>query len=166
MEKLKKRKYKISFVMNVESETAKKGKDEIIKLLESAMIKIKPEDITTIHGKRTLQQNKAIHLWLTQLSKALRENGITMQMVLKPGTEIWSTPYLLKELVFKPVMKALFGKKSTTELKSVGEIEDIIDVIDKAIGERGGVSVPFPCEELRQFELENGKINHKIKVDK
>lgn len=96
--------------------------------------------------KRTLNQNSALHLWFTQLSEVLNENGMdmrkTMNIPLKP------TPILIKEAVFKPIMKEMFGKESTTQLLKQKEIDDVYDVINKMFAEMGISVPPFPSIDI------------------
>ncbi len=96
---------------------------------------------------RTLAQNNSIHLYCDWVSEALNECGQDVRKFIKPGIDLMWTPYLVKELLWRPTQKALFGKKSTTQLNKIGEIDDIYDVLNKAISERTGQHIPFPSVE-------------------
>ncbi len=55
----------------------------------------------------------------------------------------------LKEMMWKPIQKAMFGKGSTTQLKKQEEIDKIIDVFVKFFAEKFQQDLPpFPekCE--------------------
>ena len=92
--------------------------------------------------KRTLQQNKALHLWYKQLAETLNNSGFDMKSVIKDVDIPWSA-YTVKEHLFRPTMKTMLGKDSTTELET-HEIDQIFGVISKVIGERTGIFIPFP----------------------
>ena len=111
-------------------------------------------DITIkLHRKtRTDKQNRALHLYLTQLSEALNDAGFDMKKLLKQEIDIpWDT-INAKEYLWRPIQKELLKKKSTTQLKS-HEIDKVYEVLNRMIGERTGIYIPWPCiEELeRQF---------------
>lgn len=97
--------------------------------------------------RRTEQQNRALHLYFQQLSEALNQDGFDVRVVISSSVDMMWTPYLVKELLWRATQKALFGKQSTTQLRKVGEIEKVYDVINKIVGERTGVYVPFPSME-------------------
>jgi len=92
--------------------------------------------------QRTEQQNKAMHLWFTQLSEELNEQGMDMRTLLKPGIQIPWNARMIKEYLFRPIMRAKLGKESTKELHTK-EIDEIFDIINRALSEKG-ISVPFP----------------------
>ena len=96
--------------------------------------------------KRTNQQNKAIHLWFSLLAKYLNENGFDMKKTLRADFDIMWTPYNVKEFMCRPVQKAVCGKKSSKDI-TTSEINKCFDIINKAIGERTGLHLPFPCIE-------------------
>jgi hypothetical protein len=100
--------------------------------------------------QRTLAQNNAIHLWFNQLAEALADAGYDVKQVIR--VEIPWTEYMVKELLWRPVQKALYGKRSTTEL-TTAEVTRIYDVINKTIGERIHVFVPFPSLETLEIKV-------------
>lgn len=66
--------------------------------------------------KRTLKQNDSLHLFCNNLAGELNGKGMYMQLVLKPDYELkWDTKSV-KENLYKPIAKALYGVESTTEL--------------------------------------------------
>ena len=99
--------------------------------------------------QRTLQQNRALHLYLTWVSTALNEAGLTPEEVLKNfKIELEWTPEMCKEILWRTAQKRMFGKKSTTELSKQGEIDKIWEVMNRFLGERLHIeSIPFPSEE-------------------
>lgn len=110
---------------------------------------------------RTNQQNKAMHKWFTLLSSHLNEHGLDMRVVMKPEWKIWWTPEAIKENLFKPLMKAMYQKESTTELTTT-EVNKVYEQIMFILGERYGVHVAFPSQEeteeyLQSYEQQNPK---------
>jgi len=136
--------------------TAKKENGELkinnLKSYQSIIDSLKDNEIIELEIKkessnRTNKQNGAVHLYCSQLSQALNSEGLDVRMVVSPGVDMMWTPYLVKELLWKATQKTMFGKESTTQLKKVGEINDIYTVINKIIGERTGIYVHFPSIE-------------------
>ena len=97
--------------------------------------------------KRTSQQNKALHLWIRRLSEAMIDAGLDMRKEIR--VEIPATPSVIKETMLRPVVEALYGVESTTQLES-DQVDEVYRVLHRAIAERWGIDVPFPSiEELR-----------------
>ncbi|WP_345985299.1 hypothetical protein WCX49_11900 [Sulfurimonas sp. HSL-1656] len=90
---------------------------------------------------RTLQQNRALHKLFSLISDALKESGQDIKTVIKADVP-W-TPDHVKELMWRPVMKMITGKDSTTKMTKQ-EIDEVYDVLNRALGERCGIHVPFP----------------------
>jgi len=97
-------------------------------------------------NKRSEAQNRALHLFFEQLANSLNSAGFDMRKTIKKDIDICWTGYNVKEYLWRPVMEGMFGNKSTLRMKS-DELDSIYDVINKAIGERTGVHVPFPSIE-------------------
>lgn len=77
------------------------------------------------------------------------DKGIDMREIVRKEVPIQCTPENIKWL-WKLLQEALFGKKSTTELKKSGEIEVVYDNFQKILVERtqGEVQLPpFPSIE-------------------
>ena len=105
-----------------------------------------------------------MHLWFTQLAEALGEAGYDVKKTLRDDIEIPWTSHMVKELLWRPVQEAMFGKRSTTELSSA-EIDKVYDVINREIGNRTGVTVAFPnIEELMNNSLPLDNNNKKSKI--
>jgi len=66
--------------------------------------------------QRTLRQNSAMHLMLTQLATELNNHGMTMMKVLSHAAEIEWNDHSTKEYLLRPFLKAMYGKTSTKEL--------------------------------------------------
>lgn len=96
---------------------------------------------------RSVQQNKAIHLYCELLSEAFNSAGLDMKAVLKPNVDIPWSKTTVKEYIWRPIQKAQLKKKSTTEL-TTSEVSAVFDTINRHISEKFGVSVPFPTDEM------------------
>jgi len=101
-----------------------------------------------MEDERTTQQNKSIHLWLTQVADELDKNGHTLQDVVKSikRAEIRPTMESLKEVMWKPLLLIMFNKKSTTKM-TTKEVDKIYDVANKFLADNFELHVPFPSQE-------------------
>ena len=108
-------------------------------------------DLHLHRDRRTDRQNRALHLWFTMLAEALNDAGYDMKKVIRANMDIPWTDYNVKEFLWRPVQEAQLGKKSTTQL-TTDEIDKVFEVINKAVGERTGVHVPFPSIETMYEE--------------
>ena len=91
------------------------------------------------------------------LADELNDAGLDMKKVLKPGVEIPWTKDSIKEYIWRPIQQAQINKKSTTEL-TTKEIDSVFDTINRHLGEKFGIHVPFPSiDEL--MRVENEKAN-------
>lgn len=104
-------------------------------------------------AQRTTQQNRALHLLFKQLADKLNESGFDMKKTLRQDVDIPWTAYNIKEYMWRPCQQAVCGKKSTTQI-TTQEINQIFDIINKAIGERTGLHIPFPCIEALVAQLD------------
>lgn len=107
--------------------------------------------VERIEKTRTSQQNRALHLYFAQLAEALNDAGMDMRAVIRTNVEIPWTPLSIKEYLWRPVQNKSLHKKSTTEL-TIGEIDKIYEVVNKVVGERTGVHIPFPSIETLEEE--------------
>jgi len=102
----------------------------------------------TINTKRTLQENSALHKYYDLLSEEFNNVGLDFQTFFTKPDNLIITPVVIKEFIWRPVQKAMFGKKSTKELTKTGEINKIYDVINKKLS-NWGIYVPFPDKKDR-----------------
>lgn len=101
-------------------------------------------------NKRTSLQNRSLHLYFRLLAEELNEAGYEMQKVLK--VDIPWTEKTVKEVLWRPLQEAYQLEKSTTKL-STKDIDKIYDTLNRVIGERTGIHVPFPCiDNLIDYE--------------
>lgn len=131
--------------MEVDTDTKAEG---IIQARSNAKaLGLKFPEVEYLPKKRTDQQNRALHLWFAQLSEALNDAGYDMRKTIREELDIPWTSYAVKEYLWRPLQKSMLGKKSTTQL-TTEEIDQVYDVINLTIGERTGISVPFPSIEF------------------
>lgn len=98
-------------------------------------------------GNRTNRQNRAAHLCLRQLAEALNDAGFGIPHPLNSEFQIPYTEESCKELLLRPVMKAMFNKESTSKLETK-ELSTCFEALLNRIAEVTGVVVNFPQEEL------------------
>ena len=107
-------------------------------------------EVSKLEVKRTISQNSAAHLWMTQIAKIFNDNGHTVQKVLgsmRQGVEIYWSASLIKEILWREIQMAVTGKQSTTELSKHEEIDKIVNILTKFCGERLKLEIPpFPSQ--------------------
>lgn len=101
----------------------------------------------TINNKRSLAQNNALHLYYSLLSDEFNNQGLDFEKIFKNPVAIIITPEIIKECMWKPLQKAMFGTKSTTKLSKQKQIDMIYDVLNKKLSESFGIHIPFPNKE-------------------
>jgi hypothetical protein len=107
----------------------------------------KQVELKDVRITRTQQQNKALHVYFTLISHELNEIGMEFSYtgLNENDFSLRYTPEIVKEFIFKPIIRTMFGLKSTTKLTTI-QIDETIDVITKFFGEKG-ISLDFPCYE-------------------
>ena len=113
---------------------------EAIKSLNNAVYEVSINNFDL----RTAQQNRAMHKYFELVATALSDSGQDVKTVIKADAP-W-TAERIKELMWRPIMKVLTGKDSTTKLTKA-EIDKVYDVMNRALGERCCVHVPFPSSK-------------------
>jgi len=92
---------------------------------------------------RTTKQNRSLHLMFSQLATELNENGQYIPKVIKLDAP-WNA-VRIKELIWRPTQKTLFGTTSTTQL-TTKQIDQVFEVIHKALA-NVGIEIVFPSIE-------------------
>jgi len=115
-----------------------------------------------VEGRRTSQQNRALHEYCSQLADALNEAGLDMKAVLKPEVDISWTTDSVKEYIWKAFQKQVIGKKSTTQLKKQGDINKVYDHIIRYFAGHPTLKdlphIPFPS--LEEQSKKDGKVEY------
>lgn len=98
------------------------------------------------HSKqRTSLQNRALHKFYALLSNELNTKGLDVRKVVKEGYDIWWTPDMVKEIIWRPFQKVKYGTDSTTFLTKHEQIDAIHEDIMRNLGEKFGVDyIDFP----------------------
>lgn len=94
-------------------------------------------------NQRTLPQNNSLHLLFKQISDECLAKGIEMRELVKDEFPIPCTPENIK-MLWKLLQNAMFGTKSTTELRKSGDIDKVYDAFNRILIERtqGEISLP------------------------
>lgn len=115
-------------------------------------------EITEVVETRSNQANRALHLYFTQISRALNEEGHTFMIDIKGiHYECPFTLEIVKNAIWKPIQLTLFDitttKKLTTQI-----INTIIDVISLWLSEKG-IMIEFPSIETLLNRLDFEEFN-------
>jgi len=94
---------------------------------------------------RSEKQNNAMHLWFRQIAKELNDGGYHATHPFNNEVEVPFTEVLVKEMLYKPVIKAMYDKKSTAGL-SGRELSEAAEVLVRWLAEHKGFLVPFPSD--------------------
>jgi len=149
----KKRIFEVKILIEVESETLKDG---MLKAKETIkQLGLKPEDIKPVISARTEQQNRALHLFFSKLADELNEKGLDMRTLIRQEVELSWTPYNIKEYLWRPLQKVLTGKKSTTKLDKIEEINLIYENLNRILIERTKGEINFPSFPSIETQIEN-----------
>ncbi len=98
--------------------------------------------------KRTLTQNRALHKYFSLLADELNELGAEERKHLIEKIDLWWTPEMVKNNLFKVVMRWKLGKESTTEL-TTKEVDIVFENLQHHLAEKVGIELTFPSiEEL------------------
>lgn len=137
-----KRLFRVSVLVEVESDTKEQGEAEAKKTVE--LLGVKADTVEYVKSRRSLQQNASLWLLFTQLANELNARGLDMRAIIRKEVEISWTPENINHFLWKPLLKALTGKKSTTQMDKTGDIEIVYDNLNRIIAERtqGEVSLP------------------------
>lgn len=111
-------------------------------------------DLIKKKNTRTTKQNSALHLLFTIISSQLNEIGVEFQYFGIRGGRLSMrhTPHLVKEMIWKPIQKALFDIESTTKINTE-QINEIVDILTKYFADKG-IVIAFPSKEQLKKLLE------------
>lgn len=115
---------------------------------------------------RTSQQNRALHKDCDIIAEKLNDAGWDMKKVIKKEIDIPWTTESVKKHIYKPILKAMYGKESTKQIdKNSDELEKLHNVIMRELGEKFQIEYhPFPHDLKKAKELEEmtGSIKHEV----
>jgi len=96
-----------------------------------------------VEKRRSNAQNRALHLWFTQLAEELNNAGYDMKKLIRKEIDIPWSARNVKEYIWRPVQKAYLGVESSKDLKTQ-DIDKLFDIINRVLAERTGIYLPFP----------------------
>lgn len=95
---------------------------------------------------RTAKQNASFHLYCTMLAQELNERGLEMNILLEKWIDVPWSKDTVKSLLWKPILDVYSSKKSTTKM-TTKETQEIFEILNRHLGEKFGVHVPWPSQE-------------------
>lgn len=101
--------------------------------------------------QRSIQQNKSIHKYCTEVANMLNESGITKQVFYR-NVESDYTMENIKDL-WRAFAKAKYNKEHTAELTS-HQVTQIYEEVNRHISQFG-LHVAFPSQDLTNEYLES-----------
>lgn len=126
-----------------------KSKAEFMDEVDRLYDKNKYLRVTIKTGRqRTNKQNAALHKYLDMLSEVLNDSGYCVTKTLSHDAEIPWSAAMAKELLWKPLQLAVIEKESTAEAHR-DEYIKVYDVLNRHLGEKLGVHVPWPSHETK-----------------
>lgn len=108
--------------------------------------------------QRTIQQNRALHLYFQILADTLNDAGLDMKKILKPEIDIPWNKDTVKNFLWRPIQKAQINKKSTTEL-TTREIDLVFNTLNRHLSQFG-IHESFPSFQEVMFHLLANDYNH------
>ena len=100
---------------------------------------------------RSDRQNNAMHLWFRQIAEELNDAGCWVRHPFSDKLEIPFTEVLVKEMLYKPIIKAMHGKKSTAKL-TPAQLSEAAEVLIRWLSENKQIYVPFPQQLKDQLQ--------------
>ena len=102
------------------------------------------------NDKRTIPQNNALHLWLTQIEQHCWERGLTLDALFREPADIPITREYLKDF-FRMTGKLMYHKNSTTQLTKK-QLSEVQKVCEREFSKRLDCDIPFPSIEVLEDE--------------
>ena len=100
---------------------------------------------------RSSAQNAALHACFRRLAERLDEAGYGVPHPFKPELEIPWTEISAKEILYKPIIRSLYGTDSTTKLTSE-QLTRSVDLLLGRIAELTGVVTGLTLQETALLE--------------
>lgn len=100
---------------------------------------------------RSDRQNNAMHLWFRQIASELNDAGYWVRHPFSDAFEIPFTEVLVKETLYKPIIKSMYDKGSTGKL-TAQELSEAAEVLIRWLSEHKQVYVPFPQQLKDQLQ--------------
>jgi hypothetical protein len=102
--------------------------------------------------KRTAQQRKSLELWCRKVAQSLNTAGMDVQhtLAVKEVSIPWSQE-LVKELLFRPIFKAISGEESTAQADTK-QYDLVYHTLVRHMGEKLGVVLPAWPDQWSQSQ--------------
>lgn len=106
--------------------------------------------------KRTPQQQKSIEVYCREIAAAMNDAGYDVQTAITLPVAL--TQEVVKEHIFKVIMRAMYPDKTSTTELSTTECQAVYETMNANLGTKFGVSLPWPSIESQEMEdrLKNG----------
>ena len=101
---------------------------------------------TIVHANRTNRQNNTLHTLFRRMAQGLNDAGFEIPHPFKPDLEIPYTEHSVKELLYRPIIQAMYGKASSREL-TTEELSKSMETLIDAVCRNTGVNIGIPTEE-------------------
>lgn len=96
--------------------------------------------------KRTIAQNRALHLYFREVAEQMADAGYTIQHVLKFTADLQPTPSFVKRL-WQEIQLRVIGKRHTRDLEKE-EIDKVYEEFNLFLSEKLNMeNIPFPSLE-------------------
>jgi len=127
--------------------------NEIVKIVDEIANNIDYDIEIIINKKRTLKQNKSLHLYYQLVAEALNEKGLTLSTLLENNQfDLIITPEIIKG-IWKSIQKSMYKTISTKDLEKSQQIEKIYDVMNDFLSEKFEIYVEFPNKDNLKKEI-------------
>lgn len=103
--------------------------------------------LVEVEMQRTTQQNRALHKGARILAETLNDAGLDAKKTLKPEASIPWTMEMILDLMYKPIMSAMYPDTTSTTELTTKQVSYIWEVMNRHLSERFGIAVPFPGDE-------------------
>lgn len=117
--------------------------------------------VETTSSERTQSQHNSLFLWFTMIEKEAENAGITWNELVGHTHQLRITREGL-HVMFKQLMKALWGTTSTKKLKKIGQIEILEQHFVDLFSKVGLELPPFPSKEKEATTMKNIEMAKKI----
>lgn len=121
--------------------SSQRDEELIEKLAKNAIYAV---EIKNLDSYSSLQ-NRALHLWFSQIAESFNDLNIPISALHKPTTK-WNGE-MFKEMFYRPVLTTIIGKKSTTQLEKQ-ELQLLIESLIRGFAYKGIELPEFPNREM------------------
>lgn len=106
----------------------------------------------------TPKQMSSLHVAFRQFAEGMNDSGYSVQQVVHLPLSF--TEAIFKDSIARVVLKHKTEKESFTELFTT-EVDEFYDELNRAIGDKFGLSLPYPCLQSMMDEFDRIKAERK-----